>query len=88
VLTVVPVEVSVIALPPPSGVRVVVYSVITAPPFDVGAVKVMVAAVVEPATADATEGALGAAAGVVIVDAAVVVEPSPTAFVAFEVIVY
>ena len=80
--TEVDVEVSITIEPPPTGVSVVVYPVICAPPFEVGAVKVIVAAVAEFATAVEIDGAVGGAAGVVIVEAAVVVAPSPTAFVA------
>jgi hypothetical protein len=84
---VVVVDVSVIAVPPPIGVSVAVYPVIAAPPVDVGAVTEMVAALEDVAAADVIEGADGGAAGVVIVDAAAVVAPSPTAFVARVVIV-
>jgi hypothetical protein len=87
-LTVVPVEVSTIAFPPPNGVSVVEYPVIVAPPLEDGAVIVIVAAVADVAVAAAILGAPGGAAEVVIVDAAVVPAPSPTAFVALEVIVY
>jgi len=85
---VVVVDVSVIAVPPPIGVSVAVYPLILPPPVDVGAVTVMVAALEDVAAADVIEGADGGAAGVVIVDAAAVVAPSPTAFVARVVIVY
>jgi hypothetical protein len=85
---VVVVDVSVTAVPPPSGVRVAEYSVIDAPPVDVGAVTAIVAAVAEVAAADVIDGAEGGAAGVVIVDEAAVVAPSPTALVARVVIEY
>jgi hypothetical protein len=84
---VVVVDVSVILAPPPRGVRVAVYSVIAAPPVDVGAVTVIVAAVSDVAAADVIDGAEGGAAGVVIVDVAAVAAPSPTALVARDVIV-
>ncbi len=87
-MTEVPVEVSTIAFPPPSGVNVVVYSVITEPPFEVGAVNEIFALVVDVAAAAEMDGAVGGAAGVVIVDTAEVVAPSPTALVAFDVIEY
>ncbi len=87
-MTEVPVEVSTIAFPPPSGVNVVVYSVITEPPFEVGAVNEIFALVVDVATAAEMDGAVGGAAGVVIVDPAEVVAPSPTALVALDVIEY
>jgi hypothetical protein len=85
---VVVVDVSVTAVPPPSGVRVAEYSEIDAPPVDVGAVTAIVAAVAEVAAADVIDGAEGGAAGVVIVDEAAVVAPSPTALVARVVIEY
>jgi hypothetical protein len=85
---VVVVDVSVIADPPPSGVSVAEYPVIDAPPVDVGAVTTIAAAVADVAVADVIEGAEGGAAGVVIVDDAAVVAPSPTALVARVVIVY
>jgi hypothetical protein len=85
---VVVVDVSVTAVPPPSGVRVAEYSEIDAPPVDVGAVTAIVAAVADVAAADVIEGAEGGAAGVVIVDEAAVVAPSPTALVARVVIEY
>jgi hypothetical protein len=85
---VVVVDVSVIAVPPPSGVSVAEYPVIDAPPVDVGAVTAIVAAVADVAAADVIEGAEGGAAGVVIVDEAAVVAPSPTALVARVVIEY
>jgi hypothetical protein len=85
---VVVVDVSVTAVPPPSGVRVAEYSEIDAPPVDVGAVTTIVAAVADVAAADVIEGAEGGAAGVVIVDEAAVVAPSPTALVARVVIEY
>jgi hypothetical protein len=84
---VVVVDVSVTLAPPPRGVRVAVYSVIAAPPVDVGAVTVIVAAVSDVAAADVIDGAEGGAAGVVIVDVAAVAAPSPTALVARDVIV-
>jgi hypothetical protein len=59
-----------------------------APPVKVGAVTTTVAAVVEVAVAEVMVGAPGGAAGVVKVDVAAVVAPSPTAFVAKVVIVY
>jgi hypothetical protein len=79
---VVVVDVSVTAAPPPRGVRVAEYSVIDAPPVAVGAVTAIVAAVADVAAADAIVGAEGGAAGVVIVDEAAVVAPSPTTLVA------
>jgi hypothetical protein len=82
------VDVSIIVDPPPTGVNVVVYPVIWAPPFDAGADMVIVAAVEEVANAVEIDGAVGGAAGVVIVEAAVVVAPSPTAFVAKTAIEY
>jgi hypothetical protein len=82
------VDVSTIAAPPPRGVRVALYPVITAPPVEVGAVTTTVAAVVEVAVADVIVGAEGGAAGVVIVDTAVVATPLPTAFFATVEIVY
>jgi hypothetical protein len=85
---VVVVDVSVIAVPPPSGVSVAEYPVIDAPPVDVGAVTTIDAAVADVAVAEVIEGAEGGAAGVVIVDDAAVVAPSPTALVARVVIVY
>jgi hypothetical protein len=56
--------------------------VIAAPPFEVGAVTVIVDEVDEVATAVLIAGAVGGAAGVVIVEPALVARPSPTAFVA------
>jgi hypothetical protein len=85
---VVVVDVSVTAAPPPRGVSVAEYSVIAAPPVDVGAVTEIVAAVADVAAAEVIEGAEGGAAGVVIVDVAAVVAPSPTALVARVVIAY
>jgi hypothetical protein len=85
---VVVVEVSVTAAPPPRGVRVAEYSVIDAPPVDVGTDTAIVAAVADVAAAEVIEGAEGGAAGVVIVDEAAAVAPSPTAFVARVVIAY
>lgn len=85
---VVVVDVSVMAVPPPRGVTVAEYSVMASPPVDVGAVTVIVAALEDVATALVIEGAEGGAAGVVIVDAAAVVAPSPTALVARVVIAY
>jgi hypothetical protein len=85
---VVVVDVSVTAAPPPRGVRVAEYSVIDAPPVDVGADTAIVAAVADVAAAEVIEGAEGGAAGVVIVDEAAAVAPSPTAFVARVVIAY
>lgn len=82
VVIVVVVDDSVIAVPPPIGVRVAVYPVIAPPPVDVGAVTEIVAAVVDVAVAEVIAGADGGAAGVVMVDAAAVVAPSPTALVA------
>lgn len=85
---VVVVDVSVTAVPPPIGISVAVYPVILAPPVEVGAVTEIVAALDDVAAAEVIPGADGGAAGVVIVDAAAVVAPSPTAFVARVVIVY
>ena len=85
---VVVVDVSVTVVPPPSGVRVTEYSVIAAPPVDVGAVTTIVAAVADVAAADVIDGADGGAAGVVIVDVAAVVAPSPTTLAASAVIAY
>jgi hypothetical protein len=85
---VVVVDVSVITVPPPRGVRVAEYSVIAAPPVEVGAVTVIDAAVGDVAAAAVIEGAEGGAAGVVMVDATAVVAPSPTALVARVVIAY
>jgi hypothetical protein len=85
---VVVVDVSVIAVPPPRGVSVAVYPVIAPPPVEVGAVTEIVAAVADVAAAEVIAGAEGGAAGVVIVDAAAVVAPSPTALVARVVIAY
>jgi hypothetical protein len=56
--------------------------VIAAPPFEIGAVTVIVDDVGDVATAVVIAGADGGAAGVVIVEPALVVRPSPTAFVA------
>jgi hypothetical protein len=56
--------------------------------LEVGAVTTTVASVVEVAAADVIVGAEGGAAGVVIVEAAVVATPLPTAFFATVEIVY
>ena len=85
---VVVVDVSVIAVPPPRGVSVAVYPVMMPPPVDVGAVTEIVAVVADVAVAEVIAGADGGAAGVVIVDVAAVVAPSPTALVARVVIAY
>lgn len=88
VVIVVVVDVSTIADPPPIGVRVALYPVIAAPPFEVGAVTMTVAFVVELAAAEVIAGAEGGAAGVVIEDPATVATPFPTAFWATAEIVY
>jgi hypothetical protein len=62
--------------------------VIAEPPFDVGAVTVIVDEVDDVATAVLIAGAVGGAAGVVIAEPAIVVRPSPTAFVARVEMVY
>jgi hypothetical protein len=56
--------------------------------LEVGAVTTTVASVVEVAVADVIVGAEGGAEGVVIVEAAVVATPLPTAFLATVEIVY
>lgn len=61
---------------------------IAAPPLDEGALKVTEAFVVDIAVADTIPGAEGGAAGVVIVEPAVVGEPSPTALIADTAILY
>ena len=80
--------VSVTSVPPPTGVKVVEYPVILAPPLDVGAETVTFAEVLPDATADVTPGALGGAAGVVIVEDATVSTPLPTALLATTFIEY
>jgi hypothetical protein len=80
--------VSVTEEPPPTGVRVVEYPVILAPPLDVGAEIVIFAEVLPDPAADVIPGALGGAAGVVIVEDATVSTPLPTAFVATTFIEY
>lgn len=74
--------VSVTSVPPPTGVKVVEYPVILAPPLDVGAEIVIFAEVLPDAAADVIPGAVGGAAGVVIVEDATVSTPLPTALVA------
>ena len=80
--------VSVTDEPPPTGVRVVEYPEILAPPLDVGAEIVIFAEVLPEAEADVIPGALGGAAGVVIVEDATVSTPLPTALVATTLIEY
>ena len=59
-----------------------------APPLDVGTENVTFAEVLPDAAADVMPGALGGAAGVVIVEAATVCAPLPTALVAITFIEY
>ena len=80
--------VSVTSEPPPIGVKVVEYSVTLAPPFEVGAEIVIFAEVLPVAAAEVMPGALGGAAGVVIVEAATVCAPLPTALLATTFIEY
>ena len=80
--------VSVTEEPPPTGVRVVEYPVMLAPPLDVGAEIVIFAEVLPEAEVDVIPGALGGAAGVVIVEAATVCAPLPTALFAMTFIEY